>query len=81
MNYEPGCHTANPVGYVHYSEKEYNLYHKRYVNTQFLIDRYKEYNKRRSKEDLEYGWGIHYASKEEEIRQDIELKRKYCVKI
>ena len=81
INYDPGCHTAKPYGFVKYSDKEYNLFHKRYVNTDFLIQRYKQYNKRRSEEDIKYGWAAHYAAKESEIRKEIEEKRKHCQKI
>ena len=81
MNYEPGCHKSNPLGFVQYSEREYNLYHKRYVNAQFLIDRYREYNKRRSPEDVKYGWGIQYTSDEQKIINEIADKRKHCQKI
>lgn len=68
INFGAGSHFCKPVGEVVYSEKKYPLLHIKFFNEQYLVDRYKLYNTRRSQEMIRNGWGFHYAEKEEKIR-------------
>lgn len=81
INYLPGCHIANPKGDVVFSYKVYNLLHKMYVNTDFLLKKYERNSKRLSAENIKNGWSYHYKKKKEELVKEIQLKRDTCIKI
>lgn len=78
INYTPGCHTSNPVGKIKYSEKVYNLFHNKYINVDYLIEKHKVYAKRLSNTNKQHGWGNHYFIKETIIREDFLQKRIHC---
>jgi hypothetical protein len=67
MRWVAGCHRSRPIGNVVYSEKVYNLYHMKYWNKQYLIDRYTHVNKRRSEHSRKNSHGIHYDKTPEQI--------------
>ena len=31
INYNPGCHSCNPIGNINYNKNQYKLYHNKYV--------------------------------------------------
>lgn len=70
INYNPGCHTCNPVGDVTYSSKHHKVYHYKYVNVEYMIERHAMFAKRLSKENIERGYGGHYLYPEEKIRAE-----------
>lgn len=72
INYYPGCHKANPVGIVSFSEKIYNAYHFKYINLQYLIDRYKLFKSRLSKINKNKGWGFQYSQSETSIIENFQ---------
>lgn len=79
--YNPGCHISNPTGVVKYSLEQYVLYHKRYVNIDYLTKKYEIYSKRFSEDNIKYNWGVQYNQKRKEITEDFEKHRNNCVYI
>lgn len=71
MNYNPGAHRCNPMGYVIYSECELHVLHYKHIGgVQRTIDRYKTYQKRMSPNNRKNGWGIHYNRTPASLRQE-----------
>ncbi len=70
INYNPGCHTCNPIGNVIYSKRIFRAYHYKYVNVEYMIKRHAMFAKRLSKENIERGYGGHYLYPEEKIRAE-----------
>jgi hypothetical protein len=81
INYGKGCHEANPEGEVKLSVKAYNLLHKPYVNTQYLLKKYERNGARMSPEHRAKGYGEHYFASKFEIIKEIDLLRKKAVLI
>jgi hypothetical protein len=76
INYEAGCHKANPTGNVSYSERTYRAYHYNFINLELSIEKYKTYAKRLSPENIKNGWGIHYLMTPEQIKAEyLEIQR------
>lgn len=72
MNWQMGCHEANPSGNVVYSKNVYTLYHMKYWNIGYMLSRYKILNERRSINNVINDYGIQYAMTQEEIKNDYE---------
>lgn len=71
IGYGPGAHEANPQGLVNWSaESLYVLHYKHIGGVQRTIDRYREYQKRMSKNNRKMGWGCHYNRTPASIRQE-----------
>jgi glycosyltransferase involved in cell wall biosynthesis len=70
INYNHGCHTCNPVGDVVYSQNRPNLFHMKFINENLLVEKYKNYASRLSKENIKYNWGFHYRKDETSIRDN-----------
>jgi glycosyltransferase involved in cell wall biosynthesis len=61
INYNPGAHRCNPVGNVVWSDETlYVLHYKHIGGVGRTINRYREYRKRLSRNNIKNGWGIHY---------------------
>ena len=75
INYEAGCHRANPVGNVEVSRA--NCYHFKYLSADYLVDRYKMYNERLSDINKEHKWGFQYEAEEAYIREHFEIMQKH----
>jgi glycosyltransferase involved in cell wall biosynthesis len=61
INYDYGCHHADPKGNVVYADPTLTLFHYRNIGgVQRLIDRHKAYRKRLSPLNKELGLGCHY---------------------
>lgn len=74
INYGPGAHECNPSGNVVWSPMPvfFVLHYKHIGGVQRTINRYREYMKRMSKNNLKNGWGIHYKQNERQLRQQWE---------
>lgn len=77
INFEPGCHKANPRGLVKKSAKaEIKLLHYRYLGPDYLIRRYELRTRRLSKDNRRFGWGVIKVPKgktlADSIRQDFQ---------
>ena len=70
INYSPGCHNCSPVGDVLYSYKTPKLLHMKFINEDYMVDRYKMFKNRMSEENIKKGWGVQYTNTEEIIRRD-----------
>ncbi len=77
INYEAGCHSANPKGEIKFSKNVYNLFHYTMLSEQYLVDRYKRNFERLSKENKKYGWGIQYSDSEQTIRDRFTTAKKW----
>ena len=60
INYRPGAHHAVPSGIVVDSTFRPIIYHFRYMDRQYMIERYKEFASRLSEENKAKGWSYHY---------------------
>lgn len=77
INYEAGCHSANPKGKLIFSNNIYNLYHYTMLSEKYLIDRYKRNFERLSKQNKKNGWGIHYKESEETIKDKFRIAKQW----
>jgi len=66
--YTIGCHNANPIGNLVYSNKAYPLYHYKFLNPDYQITRYAMYASRLSDNNKKFGMGFHYLDTETLIR-------------
>jgi glycosyltransferase involved in cell wall biosynthesis len=80
-NYDAGAHNMRPIGNVKYSEKVYPLCHFKYLSEDYLVNRYKLLQSRLSETNKKYGWGIHYNTSEENIRQSYKNSKEILTKI
>jgi len=70
INYVYGCHEANPVGNVRFSDDTLNLYHYRNIGGfDRLQKRHEIYRKRLSIQNQRLGLGVHYTFDEEKRRK------------
>ena len=67
INYQPGCHICNPVGSIVPSQKSYKAFHYKFINKQFVKDRYKLFASRLSEENKKNKWGWHYMQTDEQM--------------
>ena len=81
INYEPGCHKCNPVGFVSYSENAYKLYHYNFINENLSVEKYQIYRNRLSPENLKNGWGNHYLHTDEQVRAEFKDVRNKAIKL
>ena len=70
INYYPGCHEAEPIGIVKYGEQEFYLLHFKRMGLEYIINRYKTFANRMSKNNIEQKMGMHYFMKEKEITDE-----------
>lgn len=60
INYAPGAHTANPVGNVKYSDKNYRTLHYKWISYEYVRDRHNMYAARMSDVNKKMGLAIQY---------------------
>ena len=77
INYEAGCHSANPKGEIKFSKNVYNLFHYTMLSEQYLIDRYRRNYERLSSINKKYGWGIQYTENEKIIKDRFNQAKKW----
>lgn len=70
INYEPGAHSIKPIGNLQYSDNKYDLLHMKFLNEDYIVNRYLQFKNRMSMENHRNGWGIQYKAEEEQIRID-----------
>lgn len=81
IRYAHGCHTCVPIGSAFYSDIAYKLYHYRYVNSEYIVERYKVFNQRLSPENRKHGWGIQYQQSEDKLRAEFIGTRINAIKV
>lgn len=82
MNWDYGCHPQHSQRYldsipgvVESPEEEVLLYHYKYINLQYVIDRHASYNKRQSEFNKSRNLAVHYAYGKDKIVQEyLDLK-------
>jgi glycosyltransferase involved in cell wall biosynthesis len=70
INYGAGCHHCEPHGDVNKAVISLPLYHMKFINEDFMYNKYKAYAERMCDENKKYGWGYQYLETEEQIRQN-----------
>jgi glycosyltransferase involved in cell wall biosynthesis len=81
INYFEGAHRCNPIGDIKYSNTKYKFYHYRYIDVDYIIERYHEYRQRLSEKNIKNGWGGQYMDSEQCIREKFEQAKSNSVKI
>lgn len=80
INYNYGCHSANPVGKIKYNNS-YKLFHYRFLGEEYSIKKYKLYGDRLSKENIEKGLSIHYLTEKQEIKRFYKNNKNYLINL
>ncbi len=75
INYACGAHSCKPEGDVKASPA-YNMYHYRFVNPDYMVNKYAEYNKRLCAENILKRYGAEYRNSENEIRTNFKEARR-----
>jgi glycosyltransferase involved in cell wall biosynthesis len=73
INYDPGCHTANPKGFIKFSQNKYKMYHFRALSEDYLVKRNKSFAERLSEKNLKNKWGYQYLEPEESMRKGYKI--------
>ncbi|MFZ4796013.1 MAG: glycosyltransferase family 2 protein [Bacteroidia bacterium] len=81
INYIHGCHECRPIGIIKNSSISYKLYHYKYINIDWLIDKHKKYAERLSDINKKYKWGIEYLNNEKDIKNHFVCLQKNSVKV
>ena len=81
INYGAGCHHCEPKGDVVFGVINPPLYHMKFLNVDYIVQRYKMYSERLSDENKQMRWGYHYQQAEQEIRDSYHNWAKIVEKI
>lgn len=81
INYGAGCHHCEPQGDVVFGVINPPLYHMKFLNVDYIVQRYKMYSERLSDENKQMRWGYHYQQAEQEIRDSYHNWAKIVEKI
>jgi len=81
INYECGAHLSNPIGTITYSKATYNLYHYKFINLEYLINRFQMTAQRLSAINKQCGMGAYNSEPEEKTRKIFEDRRRSAYKI
>jgi glycosyltransferase involved in cell wall biosynthesis len=81
INYNMGCHAAEPQGVVIESEFTYRCRHYKYFNADYMVKRHALFASRLSEENIKIDAGTHYLYSEEQIRKEFSEARKQAIKI
>lgn len=81
INYDIGCHVCNPIGKVVESNKTYQLYHYKYINIRYHIERVALFYSRLSKFNLKHKIGMQYHLSPQHIKYEYFNLRKQAIKL
>lgn len=81
INYGLGCHNANPVGDIVYSNETLPAFHYKYINIDYMIRRHALFASRLSPDNLKRGLGSHYRYPAKKIRAEFAEARNRAIKI
>ncbi len=70
INYYPGCHEADPRGYVKTGTSEFLLLHYKRIGVEYIVNRYRTFKERLSKQNIDNKMGMHYFMTEQEITDE-----------
>ena len=78
INYTMGCHHCSPIGNVRYDHTMVCRHYK-YINSDYMVVRHREFGARLSEENLRKRYSHHYLRSEEEIRSSSAAARRQAV--
>jgi hypothetical protein len=81
INYCYGAHNCSPIGTANYSNNTYRLFHYRYINPDYSLQRLHWTRQRFSDINLRNGWGIQYMCEDDVIIKDFNNARIIAKKI
>lgn len=81
INYNHGAHSSNPSGHIKYSEKIYSLYHYKYINPDWLVERTKYTYTRLSLLNRQMRFGTQWLVNEQQVRDNFEEQRRRAIKV
>ena len=81
INYNPGAHTASPIGDIRTTYNVYRCLHYKYLNPNYMVNRHAHFASRLSDVNLKHHYGGHYQYSEKRIRKEFEEARKNAIKI
>jgi glycosyltransferase involved in cell wall biosynthesis len=81
INYYCGAHNCTPSGTVLYSDNIYNLYHYKFINQDYLINRFKLTAQRLSEANKKSGMGAYNSDPEEKTRKVFQDRRSVATKV
>lgn len=82
MNYEPGCHGANPIGNVLVNKgTEIKLLHFKHLSLDYVVERNKLFAERLSDINKANGWGYHYNTPPEKEKEFFDEQMKLATKV
>lgn len=69
MNWEVGSHTCNPNGEnISFSADRFNLLHYKYLDEDYIVNRYRLLKNRQCEKNRINNWSYHYNIEEQELR-------------
>jgi glycosyltransferase involved in cell wall biosynthesis len=81
INYCQGAHRSDPRGVIKISDTAYPIYHYKYINPNYLVERYSKVSVRLSEENLKNSAGIGYLLSEKELRHKFAVQRKKAFRV
>ncbi len=80
LTYQPGAHKAFTSGTRIYGNT-YDLYHYKYINPDYLVNRYRIFGQRISEDNKKNSWGGQFLEPEQNIRTNFEQLRKEAIQL
>lgn len=71
INYYPGCHEADPRGFVKTGTSEFLLLHYKRLGVDYVVNRYRAFEARLSQQNINNKMGLHYRMTEKEITDEL----------
>ncbi len=71
INYYPGCHEADPRGFVKTGTSEFLLLHYKRLGVDYVVNRYRAFEARLSQQNIDNKMGLHYRMTEKEITDEL----------
>jgi glycosyltransferase involved in cell wall biosynthesis len=81
INYDYGCHNCYPVGDIIFSKERFLLLHYKYINVDYVVDRYREFGRRLSDNNKKLRLGYHYTFSTRKVRKQFMNHRNKAEKI
>lgn len=82
INYQPGCHEANPKGRIVWDDSlEIKTLHMKYLGKEYYMARTHLSNSRLSAVNKRYGWGHHYQKSDEELLRTFNEQYKQAARV
>jgi hypothetical protein len=77
INYEPGCHAANPYGKVkYYKNNDFKLLHYDAIGKEYFIEKRMRRKQRLDENKLKKGYSLHYNHEEKWFAEEFDRRNK-----